>query len=128
MFWDGGGKGIGLHTIATDRSVIKVGRTPLRLPLYAESRLKRPGEGKRNGVRPGGSDTPNPLAEKEGCGDNVRSATYLSPPTLGRAKVSSSRLATGRGWAHSPSHVAAIGAWKESEWLEIQEARCDRCR
>ena len=25
-------------------------------------------------------------------------------------------------------HVAAIGAWKESEWLEIQEACCDRFR
>ena len=23
-------------------------------------------------------------------------------------------------------HVAAIGAWKESEWLEVQEACCDR--
>jgi hypothetical protein len=23
---------------------------------------------------------------------------------------------------------AAIGAWKESGWLKIQEARCDRCR
>src|SRR5262245_4010806 len=31
--------------------------------------------------------------------------------------------ATGPGWAHSPSHVAASGAWKESEWLEVQEAR-----
>ena len=39
-----------------------------------------------------------------------------------------SLLATGRGWAHSLSTVAAIGAWKESEWLEIQEASCDRFR
>ena len=77
---------------------------------------------------PEGLTPPNPLADKEGCGDKVGSATYLSPLTLGRAKVGLSRSATGRGWAHSPSHVAAIGAWKESEWLEIQEARCDRCR
>ena len=68
------------------------------------------------------------MTEKEGRGDKVAPRAYLSPLTLGRAKVGSSRLATGRGWRHSPSHVAAIGAWKESEWLEIQEARCDRCR
>ena len=77
---------------------------------------------------PEGLTPPNPLAGKEGRGDKVRSTSYLSPLTLGRAKVSLSRLAAGRGWAHSPSHVAAIGAWKESEWLKIQEARCDRCR
>ena len=77
---------------------------------------------------PEGLTPPNPLVKKEGRGDKVPPRAHLSPLTLGRAKVGLSRLAAGRGWAHSPSHVAVIGAWKESEWLEIQEARCDRCR
>ena len=37
-----------------------------------------------------------------------------SPRTCAMPKLPASLLATGRGWAHSPSHVAAIGAWKES--------------
>ena len=37
-----------------------------------------------------------------------------SPRTCAMPTLPASLLATGRGWAHSPSHVAAIGAWKES--------------
>ena len=38
-----------------------------------------------------------------------KSSRTCAMPTL-----PASLLATGRGWAHSPSHVAATGAWKES--------------
>jgi len=47
----------------------------------------------------------------------------LSPLLIGDATMMAPLPATGRGWAHSPSHVAAAGAWKESGWLKIQEAR-----
>ena len=38
----------------------------------------------------------------------------LSPHPRRMPKVSAPLPATGRGWAHPPSHVAAAGAWKES--------------
>jgi hypothetical protein len=40
--------------------------------------------------------------------------TTKSPRACAMPKLTASLLATGRGWAHSPSHVAATGAWKES--------------
>ena len=36
--------------------------------------------------------------------------------------------ATGRGWAHSPSSWQRAAPGRRAEWLEIREARCDRCR
>ncbi len=47
----------------------------------------------------------------------------LSPHPWAHATMRGSQPATGRGWAHSPSHVAATGARKESGWLEVREAR-----
>ena len=64
-----------------------------------------------------GRPSPQPSPRERGEGDPRgahNSARRLSPHPCAYGTMHASLPATGRGWAHPPSHVAAIGAWKES--------------